>query len=126
MQILHTMLRVGNLDKSIEFYTQAFNLQLLKRKDYPEGKFTLAFLGYSKSEAQIELTYNWETKHYDLGNGFGHIALGVADIYTACKIAEEAGGKITRAPGAMKFGTTVIAFIADPDGYQIELIQQND
>lgn len=125
MRILHTMLRVGNLDNSIEFYMKAFDMQLLKRKDYPDGKFTLAFLGYSQSEAQIELTYNWDTDHYDLGNGFGHIALGVNDIYNACKIAAQAGGKITREPGPMKFGTTIIAFVEDPDGYKIELIQES-
>ena len=122
MHILHTMLRVVNLDKSIAFYTQAFGMQLLKRTDYPEGKFTLAFLGYNEAEVQLELTYNWETNHYDLGNAYGHIALGVADIYQACEIAEQAGGKITRQPGAMKFGTSVIAFIEDPDGYKVELI----
>ena len=123
MQILHTMLRVGNLDKSIAFYVEAFGLCLLKRKDYPEGKFTLAFLAYSETGAQLELTHNWETNHYDLGTGFGHIALGVSDIYQACEIAAQAGGKITRQPGPMKFGTTVIAFVEDPDGYKIELIQ---
>lgn len=124
MHILHTMLRVGNLDKSIQFYTKAFDMKLLRRKDYPDGKFTLAFLGYNETDAQIELTHNWETNHYDLGNGFGHIALGVDDIYRACDVAKAAGGKITREPGAMKFGTTVIAFVEDPDGYKIELIQQ--
>lgn len=124
MRILHTMLRVGNLEQSVAFYCQAFGLQLLKRKDYPEGEFTLAFLGYAADEVQIELTYNWQTDHYDLGNGFGHIALSVSDIYAACAIATQAGGKVTRQPGPMKFGSTIIAFIEDPDGYKIELIQQ--
>ncbi len=124
MHILHTMLRVGNLNKSIEFYCSAFDMHLLRRKDYPEGKFTLAFLGYNETEAQIELTHNWETSSYELGNAFGHIALGVSDIYKVCEKAVIAGGKMIRAPGPMKFGTTVIAFIEDPDGYKIELIQE--
>lgn len=126
MRILHTMLRVGDLDKSINFYTQAFGMKLLRKHDYPEGKFTLAFIGYGdeQSNAVIELTYNWDTPAYDLGNGFGHIALGCDDIYQACEIARNNGGIVTREPGPMKHGSTVIAFVADPDGYKIELIQE--
>lgn len=126
MRILHTMLRVGNLDKSIDFYTKAFGMKLLRRNDYPEGKFTLAFIGYGneKENTVIELTHNWDTDSYDLGTGFGHIALGTDDIYQACEIAKANGGVVTRDPGPMKHGTTVIAFVADPDGYKIELIQQ--
>lgn len=126
MRILHTMLRVGNLDKSIDFYTKAFGMKLLRRNDYPEGKFTLAFIGYGneKENTVIELTHNWDTDSYDLGTGFGHIALGTDDIYQACEIAKANGGVVTREPGPMKHGTTVIAFVADPDGYKIELIQQ--
>lgn len=126
MRILHTMLRVGNLDKSIDFYTKAFGMKLLRRNDYPEGKFTLAFIGYGneKENTVIELTHNWDTDSYDLGTGFGHIALGTDDIYQACQIAKANGGVVTREPGPMKHGTTVIAFVADPDGYKIELIQQ--
>ncbi|AUR51182.1 lactoylglutathione lyase [Aquella oligotrophica] len=126
MRILHTMLRVGNLDKSIDFYTKAFGMKLLRRNDYPEGKFTLAFIGYGneKENTVIELTHNWDTDSYDLGTGFGHIALGTDDIYQACEVAKLNGGVVTREPGPMKHGTTVIAFVADPDGYKIELIQQ--
>lgn len=126
MRILHTMLRVGDLDKSIEFYTKAFGMQLLRRTDYPAGKFTLAFVGYGaeRDHAVIELTYNWGVESYDLGNGFGHIALATEDIYSACAIAKTYGGKITREPGPMQHGTTVIAFVEDPNGYKIELIQE--
>ena len=126
MRILHTMLRVGDLDKSIEFYTKAFGMQLLRRTDYPAGKFTLAFVGYGAEHdhAVIELTYNWGVENYDLGNGFGHIALATEDIYSACAIAKAYGGKITREPGPMQHGTTVIAFVEDPNGYKIELIQE--
>ncbi len=125
MKILHTMLRVGNLDRAISFYCDVLGMSLNSRKDYPDGKFTLAFVGYGgeSGQAVIELTYNWDTNKYDLGNGFGHIALGVEDIYTTCEKIESLGGKVTRAPGAMKHGTTVIAFVEDPDGYKIELIQ---
>ena len=125
MRILHTMLRVGDLDKSINFYTKAFGMQLIRRNDYPEGKFTLAFVGYGdeSSHTVIELTHNWETSAYDLGSGFGHIALGCDDIYAACTIAKANGGIITREPGPMKHGSTVIAFVTDPDGYKVELIQ---
>lgn len=125
MKILHTMLRVGDLDKSINFYTQAFGMKLLRRHDYPEGRFTLAFIGYGDEEhnSVIELTHNWDTPSYDLGTGFGHIALGCDDIYAVCEIARQNGGIVTREPGPMKHGTTVIAFVSDPDGYKVELIQ---
>lgn len=125
MKILHTMLRVGDLDKSINFYTQAFGMKLLRRHDYPDGRFTLAFIGYGDEEhnSVIELTHNWDTSSYDLGTGFGHIALGCDDIYAACEIARQNGGIVTREPGPMKHGTTVIAFVSDPDGYKVELIQ---
>lgn len=126
MRILHTMLRVGDLDKSIQFYTEALQMKLLRRTDYPDGKFTLAFLGYGEeiSSSVIELTYNWDTSNYDLGNGFGHIAIGADDIYAACDLIKQNGGKIVREAGPMKHGTTVIAFAEDPDGYKIELIQE--
>jgi len=126
MKILHTMLRVGDLNRSLAFYTDVLGMRLLRKKDYPGGKFTLAFVGYaSESEsAVIELTYNWETASYDMGNGFGHIAVGVGDIYKVCEDIKAAGGKVTREPGPMKHGDTVIAFVEDPDGYQIELIRQ--
>ena len=126
MQLLHTMLRVVDLDKSIEFYTNVLGMTLLRRKDYPDGKFTLAFVGYGdESEtAVIELTHNWETKSYDLGNAFGHIAIGLPDIYKACDAVKGKGGKVTREPGPMKFGGSVIAFVEDPDGYKIEFIQK--
>lgn len=124
MRILHTMLRVGNLEKSIAFYTEIFDMQLIRKKDYPEGKFTLAFVGYGKESdnAMIELTYNWDTEHYDLGNGYGHIALEVDDVYTAVDAIKQQGGKILREAGPMNAGSTIIAFVEDPDGYQIELI----
>lgn len=126
MRILHTMLRVGDLDKSIQFYTEALQMKLLRRTDYPDGKFTLAFLGYGEeiSSSVIELTYNWDTSNYDLGNGFGHIAIGADDIYAACDLIKQNGGKIVREAAPMKHGTTVIAFAEDPDGYKIELIQE--
>ncbi|HNO75578.1 MAG TPA: lactoylglutathione lyase [Nitrosomonas mobilis] len=126
MRILHTMLRVGNLDRSIQFYTQVLGMRELRRKDYPEGKFTLAFVGYQdESEgAVLELTHNWDTDHYDLGTGFGHIAIEVDDAYAACAKVKQLGGQVTREAGPMKHGTTVIAFITDPDGYQIEFIQK--
>ena len=125
MRILHTMIRVGNLDTSIRFYTEVLGMKLLRRKDYPEGKFTLAFVGYAdeSDSAVIELTYNWDTENYDLGNGFGHVAIGVEDIYATCERINASGGLITRKPGPMKHGSTVIAFVKDPDGYAIELIQ---
>lgn len=124
MRILHTMLRVVNLQQSINFYTEVLHMKLLRQKDYPEGKFTLAFLGYGdeKDEAAIELTHNWETSAYELGNAFGHIAIEVDDVYQACETMKQNGGKIIRDAGPMNAGTTIIAFIEDPDGYQIELI----
>lgn len=124
MRILHTMIRVGDLDRSVAFYTNVLGMSLLHRKDYPEGKFTLAFVGYGKNpeHAELELTYNWGVEKYELGNSFGHIALGVEDVYAACERIRAAGGTITREAGPMKHGTTVIAFVRDPDGYSIELI----
>ncbi len=124
MRILHTMLRVGDLNRSIDFYTQVLGMTLLRRKDYPEGRFTLAFVGYGdeSQQAAIELTYNWDTDAYELGTGYGHIALEVDDVYQACAEIKERGGKILREAGPMNAGTTIIAFVADPDGYPIELI----
>ncbi len=125
MRMLHTMLRVGDLDKSIKFYCDILGMKLLRRKDYPGGEFTLAFVGYGeeKDNTVIELTYNWGVEEYDLGKGYGHIALGVDDIYDTCDRIKAQGGKVSREPGPMKHGSTVIAFIEDPDGYKIELIQ---
>jgi lactoylglutathione lyase len=125
MKLLHTMIRVGDLERSITFYCDILGMKLLRRKDYPDGKFTLAFVGYGDeaSNAVIELTHNWDTPSYDLGNGFGHVALGVENIYTACDAIKSLGGKVTREPGPMKHGSTEIAFVEDPDGYKIELIQ---
>lgn len=124
MRILHTMLRVGDLQRSIDFYTKVMGMSLLRQKDYPEGKFTLAFVGYQpeKEGAVIELTYNWDTDQYDLGTGYGHIALEVDDVYHACEEIRKRGGKIIRDAGPMNAGTTIIAFVEDPDGYPIELI----
>ncbi len=124
MRILHTMLRVGNLEKSITFYTQVFGMQLLRKKDYPDGQFTLAFVGYGKESENsvIELTHNWETEQYELGNAYGHIALEVDDVYSAVDTIKQQGGKILREAGPMNAGNTIIAFVEDPDGYQIELI----
>jgi lactoylglutathione lyase len=126
MRLLHTMLRVGDLERSIVFYRDVLEMQLFSRKDYPDGKFTLAFLGYERNpqQAEIELTYNWDVSSYELGSAYGHIAIGVEDIYRACERIRAAGGKITREPGPMKHGTTVIAFVQDPDGYKIELIEK--
>ena len=125
-RLLHTMIRVGDLERSITFYTRQMGMTLLRRQDYPEGRFTLAFVGYGgeADHTVIELTHNWDTESYDLGTGFGHLALGVVDIYATCAQLAEAGAKITRAPGPMKHGSTVIAFVEDPDGYKIELIQK--
>ena len=122
------MLRVGNLDKSLDFYTRVLGMQLLRKNDYPEGKFTLAFVGYGaeSEQAVIELTYNWGVDKYDLGNAYGHIALEVEDAYAACDKIREAGGKVVREAGPMKHGNTVIAFVDDPDGYKIELIQSKN
>jgi lactoylglutathione lyase len=126
MRILHTMIRVGDLDKSIAFYTEILGMQLLRRTDYTEGRFTLAFVGYGdeSKEAVLELTHNWDTPSYDLGNGYGHIALAVPDAAAACAAIKERGGKVVREAGPMKHGTTIIAFVEDPDGYKIELIQR--
>ena len=124
MRLLHTMLRVGDLERSIEFYTKVLGMHLLRRKDYPDGKFTLAFVGYGdeKDEAVIELTYNWDTDHYDLGAGFGHIAIEVDDVYEAVETLRSRGGKVIREAGPMNAGITIIAFVQDPDGYAIELL----
>lgn len=126
MRLLHTMLRVGNLEKSIKFYTEIFNMSLLRQKDYPKGKFTNAFLGYGdeKQHSALELTHNWETKSYDMGNGFGHIAIEVDDVYAACEKIKQQGGNIIREAGPMNAGTTIIAFVKDPDGYEIELLNK--
>ena len=124
MRILHTMLRVGDLPRSIAFYTEILGMRLLRSKDYPEGKFTLAFLGYGEESEHtvIELTYNWGVEKYDLGTGYGHIAIEVDDVYQATEAIRERGGKILREAGPMNAGTTIIAFVEDPDGYPIELI----
>ena len=126
MRILHTMLRVGDLERSLRFYTEVLGMRLLRRKDYPEGKFTLAFVGYGDEAdtAVIELTHNWGVDKYELGNAFGHIAVAVDDAYKACEEVKRRGGKVTREAGPMKHGTTVIAFIEDPDTYKIELIER--
>ena len=125
MRILHTMLRVGDLQRSIDFYTQVLGMQLLRTTDRPEQKYSLAFVGYGdeRSQAVLELTYNYGVDRYDLGTAFGHIAIAVDDAYAACEKIRAAGGAITREPGPVKGGTTVIAFVTDPDGYKIELIQ---
>lgn len=125
MRLLHTMLRVNDLEESLRFYTGALGMQLLRRRDYPAGEFTLAFVGYDDEDrsAVIELTHNWGRDAYTLGDAFGHVAIGVADIHATCERIRAAGGKITREPGPMKHGTTVIAFVEDPNGYKIELIE---
>jgi len=127
MRLLHTMLRVGDLDSSIDFYTRILGMTLLRRKDYPEGQFTLAFVGYGNEDdnSVIELTHNWDTDSYDLGNGFGHLAIGVQNIYQVCEDIRAAGGVISREPGPMKHGNTVLAFVKDVDGYAIELIERD-
>ncbi|ALU87898.1 lactoylglutathione lyase protein [Herbaspirillum rubrisubalbicans M1] len=126
--MLHTMLRVGNLDRSIDFYTQVLGMKLLRRNDYPEGKFTLAFVGYGEESDHtvLELTHNWDTPSYDLGSGYGHIAIEVEDAYQACDAVKAKGGIVTREAGPMKHGKTVIAFVQDPDGYKIEFIQKKE
>lgn len=125
MRMLHTMLRVGNLEESLKFYCDVLGMKLLRQKDYPDGKFTLAFVGYGdeSDHTVIELTYNWGVEQYDLGNAYGHIALGVDDIYATCEEIKARGGKVVREPGPMKHGSTVIAFVEDPNGYKVELIQ---
>ena len=125
MRMLHTMLRVGDLEQSIAFYTEALGMQLLRRKDYPTGRFTLAFLGYGpeSDHTVLELTHNWDTSAYELGDGYGHIALGVEDIHSTCAGIADQGGRVVREPGPMKHGSTVIAFVEDPDGYKVELIE---
>ena len=126
MRILHTMLRVGDLTRSVEFYTKVLGMKVLRQSEYPEGRFTLCFIGYGDEDKEtvLELTHNWDTKSYDLGTGYGHIALEVPDAYAACDDVRKLGGKVTREAGPMKHGTTVIAFVEDPDGYKIELIQK--
>ena len=128
MRILHTMIRVGDLDRSVKFYTGLLGMKELRRRDVPEGKYTLVFLGYGQGNAEgqgeIELTYNYGVEKYELGNAFGHLAVGVPDVKAACEKVRAGGGKVTREPGPVKFGTTVIAFVEDPDGYKIELIER--
>lgn len=125
MRILHTMLRVGDLERSIKFYQNVLGMRLLRTSENPEYKYSLAFLGYDDEDksAVIELTYNWGVSEYELGTAFGHIAIGVDDIYATCEAVKAAGGKVTREPGPVKGGTTVIAFVEDPDGYKIEFIE---
>ena len=125
MRLLHTMLRVGNLQRAIDFYTKIMGMKLLRTTDRPEQKYSLAFVGYAGNpdQAEIELTYNYGVDHYELGTAYGHIALGIPDIYAACTAIRAGGGNITREPGPVKGGNTVIAFVTDPDGYKIELIQ---
>ena len=127
MRLLHTMLRVGDLERSIAFYTEVLGMRLLRRKDHPGGRFTLAFVGYGDEHdtAVLELTHNWDTSRYDLGGGYGHIAIGVDDIVAVCDQMRAKGGRVVREPGPMKNGTTVIAFVEDPDGYKVELIEQS-
>ncbi len=125
MRLLHTMLRVVNLEESLKFYCDVLGMKLLRQKDYPGGEFTLAFVGYGDEadNTVLELTYNWGTDHYNLGDAYGHIAIGVDDIYQTCDLIRERGGKVVREPGPMKHGSTVIAFVEDPNGYKVELIQ---
>lgn len=126
MRLLHTMIRVGDLQRSLDFYTQVLGMRLLRKTDYPGGRFTNAFVGYDEESraAVLELTHNWDTKSYDMGTGFGHVAVEVDDPYKACEEVKKRGGKVTREPGPMKHGTTVIAFVEDPDGYKIEFVQR--
>jgi lactoylglutathione lyase len=125
MQLLHTMLRVGNLEESVKFYTEVLGMKLLRQKEYPDGKFTLAFVGYGddSDHTVLELTYNWGVEKYNLGDAYGHIAIGIDDIYGTCEEIKTRGGKVSREPGPMKHGSTVIAFVEDPDGYKVELVQ---
>ena len=127
MRLLHTMLRVTDLEKSLDFYIRILGMRLLRKKDFPEGKFTLAFVGYGEESDStvLELTYNWETHEYDLGNAYGHIAIEVEDIHQMCEAIRDAGGNVVREPGPMKHGSTVIAFVEDPDGYKVELLGGN-
>jgi lactoylglutathione lyase len=127
MQLLHTMIRVNDLDESIRFYRDALGMTLLRQHDFPGGRFTLAFVGYGDeaTHSVIELTYNWDTHQYDVGTGFGHIAIGVANVYKACEELRAKGVKVVREPGPMKHGGSEIAFIEDPNGYRIELIQRS-
>ena len=126
MRILHTMIRVGDLQRSLDFYTQVLGMKLLRKTDYPGGRFTNAFVGYDEEAkaAVLELTHNWDTRVYDIGTGYGHVAIEVADAAKACDDVRKRGGKVTREAGPMKHGTTVIAFVEDPDGYKIELIER--
>ncbi len=126
MRLLHTMLRVGNLERSLAFYQDVLDMQLLRKQDYPEGRFTLAFIGYGDeaNHTVIELTHNWDTEQYELGNAYGHIAIEVDNAAAACDTVRARGGKVTREAGPMKHGTTVIAFVEDPDGYKIEFIEK--
>jgi len=126
MRILHTMIRVGDLQRSLDFYTQVLGMKLLRKTDYPGGRFTNAFVGYDEESrsAVLELTHNWDTASYDLGTGYGHVAIEVEDAYRACEDVKRRGGRVTREPGPMKHGTTVIAFVEDPDGYKIEFVQR--
>ncbi len=126
MRIIHTMIRVGNLERSIKFYTEVLAMRLLRMEEYTEGKFTLAFVGYDEESesAVIELTHNWGIDSYDLGDGFGHIAIEVDDAYATCEAIKARGGNVVREPGPMQHGKTVIAFVEDPDGYRLELIQR--
>ncbi len=128
MRMLHTMLRVGNLERSLAFYTEVLGMRLLRKRDYEEGRFTLAFVGYGDEDSTtvLELTHNWDTESYELGNGYGHIAIAVEDAYQACEEIKARGGKVVREAGPMKGGVTVIAFVEDPDGYKVELIQQDE
>lgn len=127
MRLLHVMLRVGDLKRSIEFYSEVLGMTLLRQNDYPEGRFTLAFLGYGTEDKNtvLELTHNWDTASYDLGAGYGHIALAVPNAYAACDEIRARGGRVVREAGPMKHGNTVIAFVEDPDGYKIELIERD-
>ncbi len=124
MKLLHTMLRVGNLERSLAFYTELLGMQLLRKTDFPAGRFTLAFLGYGpeSDHTVLELTHNWDTDSYALGTAYGHIAIGVEDVYATCAAIKAKGGSVVREPGPMQHGTTVLAFVEDPDGYKIELL----